>query len=304
MTIKSLVISGGGPTLIQTLGSLQQLEKDQLIDLRKIESIYGTSAGAIVGIIVCLKYDFETIYEYIVKRPWQNVFQIKIEDIFDAYTKKGIFDIKTIEKCFKPLFDEKEISIDINFEDFYKKTNIEFHLYAFDINEYKVEDMSYITHPKLSLLKGIQMTCGIPILMKPVCIDNKCFIDGGILCNYPLNYAIQSGKNADEILGFKNKYNANASEYHITEESSLLDFLMKFLFKAIFSLNTDDQQPKIKNEISCEAELMSLESLKNALNSKELRKKMWCDGMNTAILFTEKQIQIQTQIHENINPIV
>jgi len=285
MTIKNLVISGGGPILVQILGIIQQLETDKFLDLTNIETIYGTSAGALVGTILCLKFDWETIQDYIIKRPWQNVFTIKVENIFDAYTKKGIFDIKTIEKCFKPLFDEKDISVNINLEDFYDKTKIELHLYTFDVNEYKVEDISYITHPKLSLLNAIQMTCGIPVLMKPICIDNKCYIDGGMSCNYPLNYAIQSGKVADEILGFKNKYNTNKN--YITEESSLLDFLLNFLFKAIFSLNTDNQQPIIKHEIYCESDFMSLDILKNALSSQNIRKKMWADGTITAIKFLE-----------------
>jgi predicted acylesterase/phospholipase RssA len=299
MTIKNLVISGGGPILIQILGAIQQLESDKFLELANIETIYSTSAGSIVGILLCLKFDWETINDYIIKRPWQNVFTIKVENIFDAYTKKGIFDIKTIEKCFKPLLEEKDMQVNVSLEEFYNKTKIELHLYAFDINEYKVEDISYLTHPKLSLLNAIQMTCGIPVLMKPICLDNKCYIDGGISCNYPLNYAIQSGKVADEILGFKNKYKTDKN--YITEESSLLDFLLNFLFKAIFSLNTDNQQPFIKNEIHCEADFMSLDILKNALSSQEIRKKMWSDGMVTASTFLENIKFIQT--HEE-TPVV
>jgi hypothetical protein len=58
MTIKHLVIAGGGPILVQVLGALQHLEKQKLIDLNNIETIYGTSAGAIVGILICLKFDW------------------------------------------------------------------------------------------------------------------------------------------------------------------------------------------------------------------------------------------------------
>ena len=100
MTIKHLVISGGGPTFIQVLGAINELTSKSFMDLNNIETIYGTSAGAIIGILICLKYDLETINDYIIKRPWQDVFQIKVQTILDAYTKKGIFDLKIIEKCF------------------------------------------------------------------------------------------------------------------------------------------------------------------------------------------------------------
>ena len=118
MTIKHLVISGGGPTMVQALGAIQHLEQNNFVNMNNIESIYGTSAGAIVGILICLKFDWETINDYIIKRPWHDVFPIKVQNIFDAYTKKGVYDVKTIEKCFKPLLDAKDIPMDINFGGF------------------------------------------------------------------------------------------------------------------------------------------------------------------------------------------
>ena len=167
MTIKHLVLSGGGPIMIQLLGAIQHLEANKFIDLKNIESIYGTSAGAIIGVLICLKkYDWETINEYIIKRPWQDVFKIKVEKIFESYSKKGIFDLKTIEKCFKPLFDAKDIPMNITLEDFYKYSNIELHLFSFEVNEFKVDDISYLTHPKLSLLNCYSNDkCSLPILV-------------------------------------------------------------------------------------------------------------------------------------------
>jgi predicted acylesterase/phospholipase RssA len=283
MTIKNLVISGGGPILVQVLGALQHLEKHKFFDLTNIESIYGTSAGAIVGILVCLKYDWETINDYIIKRPWQDVFSIKVENIFDAYTKKGIFDRKIIEKCFRPLLDAKDLSMEITLEELYKYSNIELHLFSFEINEYKVHDISHLTHPQLSLITAIQMTCAIPVLLTPVCIEDKCYIDGGMSSNYPLIYCIESGKKTDEILGFKNKYNDNKNYIH--SESTLLEFVLNFLFKAIFSINTDSQQPNIKNEVICHSNLMTLNILSSALSDIEIRKQLFNTGIENACEF-------------------
>jgi len=283
MTIKHLVISGGGPIMVQVLGAIQHLEQNNFVDMKNIESIYGTSAGAIVGILICLKYDWETINDYIIKRPWQDVFPIKVQNIFDAYTKKGIFDIKTIEKVFKPLLDAKDIPMDINLEDFYKLSNIELHLFSFEINEYKAHDISYLTHPKLSLMTAVQMTCALPILVTPVCLDDKCYIDGGMSCNYPLNFCITSGKLPDEILGFKNKYSDEKD--NINTESTMLDFLLSFLFKAVFSINTDHNQSEIKNEVICDVQYLTFDILKNALSDIEVRRKLFKNGTEIATIF-------------------
>ena len=285
MTIKHLVLSGGGPIMINMLSAIQELEKEQFLNINDIESIYGTSAGAIIGVILSLKYDWETINDYIIKRPWQDVFPIKVQNILDSYTKNGIFDIKTIEKCFKPLFDAKDIQMDISLQDFYNLTKIDLHMFAFEINEYKIHDISYKTFPKISVMKAIHMTSSIPIFLTPVCIDNMCFIDGGVGCNYPLNFCIESGKNPNEILGFKNKYLDDKRK--VNEDSTLLDYLLNFLFKSIFNINTINIQQTIKNEVECDTSYLSLDFLKDSLNNIEVRRELFETGKKSAQKFIE-----------------
>jgi predicted acylesterase/phospholipase RssA len=289
MNIKHLVISGGGHTMIQTLGALHYLSTNKIINLNNIQSIYGTSAGAIVGILICLKYDWESINDYILQRPWNDVFKIKIDIICDAYKKKGLFDIKTFEKCFKPLFDAKDISMNITLKEFYDYSNIALHMYSFDINEFKLQDISYITYPDLPLLQGLQMTCSLPLLVSPVCIDDKCFIDGGIICNYPLKQCIENVENTNEILGFKNQYNnENKLSMKITSESTILDYMLTFLFKSIQSLGNQQEIQVIENEIICNSTLMSVNYLKEVFSSMELRKSLFDNGSESAKLFISK----------------
>lgn len=280
MPIKHLVISGGGPTLVQALGAIQHVEQQKFIDLSKIETIYGTSAGAILGTLICLKFDWETINDYIIKRPWHEVFPINVQKIFDAYTKKGIFDSKTVEKIFKPLFSAKDLALDINLQDFYNYSKIEMHFFAFDINDFKIEDISYKTHPNISVIMALQMTCSLPVLVAPVCIENKCYIDGGIVCNYPLNKCLEL-YNPDEILGIKNQYDKNDSN-RVDSESTMLDFLMSFVFKMIQNMDTGDKQTVIKNEIICKADFLSIDYLKTALYSMDVRKELFNSGVDFA----------------------
>ena len=286
MTIKHLVISGGGPSMIQTLGVIQHLEDQAFICLKNIESIYGTSSGAIVGVLISLGYDWETINDYIIKRPWQDVFNISVQTILDAYTKKGIFDIKTIEKCFKPLFDAKDISMDITLADFHKLSSVELHFISFELNEYKIHDISYLTHPQLPILTAIQMTCSLPVLVTPVCMDEKCYIDGGVSCNYPVNYCIESGKISDEILGIKNVFCGEQTS--IGSSSTIIDFLLNFIFKAVYNVNTDHTQQHLKNEVICDVKSLSFDVLRRALSSVDVRRDLRASGINSAETFISK----------------
>jgi predicted acylesterase/phospholipase RssA len=283
--IKHLVISGGGPTMIQTLGSIQHLEENKFIDINNIKTIYGTSAGAIIGVLICLKYDWTTLYDYIIKRPWQEVFPINIQNIFDSYTKKGIFDDKTIIKCFKPLLDAKDISMNISLKEFYEYSKIELHMFSFEVNTFQIEDISYLTHPELSLITAIQMSSALPVLVTPICIEDKCYIDGGITSNYPLKYCIDSGKNIEEILGFKNKYD-DYNKNHINSSSSLLDFIMNFLFKIILSISSSNKlQIPITFEVVSNTDFLSISTLKTALYSIEVREKLYTNGIEIAKTF-------------------
>lgn len=278
--------------MFQIISAIQELERKEYLNMKNIESIYGTSAGAIVAVMISLKFDWETINDYIIKRPWKDVFPIKVQNILDTYTKKGIFDIKNIEKCFKPLFDTKDIPLNITMKDFFTLTNIDIHMYSFEINEYKVKDISHETFPDLPILTAIQMTCALPILVRPVFIDEKCFIDGGVGCNYPIYFCVNSGKINDEILGFKNNYgDENSSK--IVENSTLLDYLLNFLFKSfdfIRDNNNINIQVTMKNEIIFDTTHMSFNELKNALTKIEVRRELFEKGKQTAYNFLENSV--------------
>lgn len=293
--IKNLVISGGGPSMVQTLGAIQHIEEEKFFKMDEIDTIYGTSAGAIVGAMLCLHFDWTTVNDYIIKRPWHEVFPFNVQNIFDAYTKKGIFDSKTIEKCFKPLLCAKDLSLQITLKEFYEFSKIELHLFAFEINKFKLEDISYLTYPDLHLLTALHMTCCIPILVTPVCMDGKCFIDGGVVCNYPLKHCLDAGKKDNETLGFKNQYDNNTN--HVNSESTLLDYILCFLFKVIHSLGTDHTHPPIKNEVLCDVSFLSIDVLRNALGSIDARKSLFQSGIEHGKAFLQT-ISLENSVQE------
>jgi predicted acylesterase/phospholipase RssA len=287
MTIKHLVLSGGGPTLISTLGNLQFLEKSNYFSRENINSIYGTSAGAIVGVMYCLKFEWNDLNDYIIKRPWKDVFPLKVENIFDSFSKKGIFDNKTIEKCFIPLLKAKDLEVDITLKDFFDYSKIEIHFFTFEINKFTMVDISYLSHPDLKLLLAIQMSCALPVLVTPVCIENECFIDGGVVCNYPLQYCLDKFKIEEEILGFRNQYDEEERNNNtkINKDSNLLDFIMNFLLKLISNLSSNDKQPKIPFEVITDTKYMTIEFLKKSFSSEETRRDLFNDGVKSAEKF-------------------
>lgn len=278
--IKHLVISGGGPTLFKSIGAVQELQKCSVWNIENIESIYGTSAGGILGVILCCKFDnWDIINDYIIKRPWHEALRIDIQTVFDSFTKRGLFDEKIVEIFFKPLFAAKDISLNITLKEFYELTGVELHLFTFEINNFKEEDISYLTHPDLRLLTAIQMTMALPIIISPVCLNGKCYIDGGVVSNYPLNHCLNHGRSPEEILSFRNNY-TNIDKYSIDQNSSLLDYIVSFLYRMLTHLSTEEKQEKVKNEVVYDANLMSLEYLQSVLSSQDVRRDFINEGIN------------------------
>lgn len=291
MTIKHIVFSGGGPIAIKVLGIIQHLEENKFWNIDNIESIYATSAGCSLAVLLCLRYDWETIRSYFIKRPWQEAYPIKPEHILNAYNSKGIFNINFFQLFFKPFFDAKNISHDITMIDFYNYSKIEVHFFSVELNEYKLCDISYKTHPTLPLITAIYMSCAVPILFAPVCFDGKCFIDGGVLNNYPLENCLNDHPAKDEIMSFKNDYMSvepiNKSENYIVEESNLFDYV-GFMLKQVIANLYFKEIPSIPNEIICTTECMTLDNFKLTLESQQFRQNFFDQGIQTAIDFLDK----------------
>ena len=286
---------------------------------KNIEKIYGTSAGALLSAILCLKFDWETLNDYFLNRPWHDVYNIDINTIFSIFNKKGIFNRNQLELSLKPLLHAKDLDLNITLKEFYEYSNIELYMYSFDINYFKLEEISYKTNPDLSLITALNMTSALPIMFSPVCIDDKCYIDGGVATNYPLIFCIEQNSNLDEILGIKNVFheecnstcaceannnniksdvtiNDNTPETttvnkkinNINEDSSLLDFFISFFKKVILKLNITNLNLYIIHEINCNCKTVTYTFFNKFVSSVELRKELLENGIECGNQYVEK----------------
>ena len=148
------------------------------------------------------------------------------KDILDSYTTKGVVNEMFMIKCIEPLLTAKNLSINITLMELYNINKIEIHLYSTNLNSCRLEkiDISYKTHPDLSVLKALSMSTSYPFVFQPVLEEDKCYVDGGILNNLPLNDCIkQTNCNKDEILVIKNYWIRNNNI--LTKDSTIFDYL-------------------------------------------------------------------------------
>jgi len=254
MTIKHLVIGGGGPFSLCALGSLKYLHDKEFWNIKNIESIYATSIGALVAVYLSLKYDYEYIVEYLVKRPWEKIFEeIGIQNILELYKNKGLINVYSIYfKKYSILFEAKGISPNVTMKDFYNYSGIEFNFITCDANQFKRITISHKTHPDLELMTALCMTSAFPVIFTPVIIDNKCYIDGGIFSNYAVNICLQeTGCKHEEILGVKKYQSTDINDGLITNESNIIDFLEKITLNIFNRINDELLLETIPYEVVC-----------------------------------------------------
>jgi hypothetical protein len=78
--IKYLVLSGGGSIGFSMYGILRESNKRGCWNIQNIEKIYATSVGTIIAVMISLNYDWDTLDDYLIYRPWQDIFK------FDMYS--------------------------------------------------------------------------------------------------------------------------------------------------------------------------------------------------------------------------
>ena len=283
--IEHIVLSGGAYKGLYELGCLKYLNKKEFYQTENIKSIHGTSIGGLIGSILCLNMDWDDIITYFVKRPWHKLTTISSSMFFDAINTRGLLNANILDKVIIPLLNTCDIDENVTLLEFYNKTNIELYLYTIEVNAYECISLSYKTHPDLGLLKSIQMTCALPYLFQPVIHDEKVYIDGGFLNNYPINDCIkQDNANANNILSIKFPCK---DIIEIKNDMNILEY--GYLLYRKSQMKSAELQNKafvtIENEISISCLLMNLEEAHKTLMDESERKKYIDEGEKFAVEF-------------------
>lgn len=288
--IKHIVLSGGGFAGVIEYGIIKHLMTNKQIDMDNITSMYGTSIGSWLAVCFSLNYDIQTLDDYIIKRPWDKIVTVSHENIFDIFSNKGIFNEELIKKSFKPLFEAKNIDINITMKDFYEKTNKKLYFYSTNLNSFSIKELSYEETPNLPVYIAVTMSCAIPILFAPVQYENNIFLDGGFMNNYPLQNCVERNPDeVDNIIGIR--FSHNFIEHNTDEISLKTDFItyLLALIRSILSKLSNDNKEiyKIKNEIMIpiDKEELNVKNFSALLSSIEEKQKLINIGIEYCRVF-------------------
>jgi len=203
---KNLVMEGGGVRGLAYPGALEVLERKQI--LQHIENVAGSSVGAIAGLVVSLGYN-----SYQIDSILQNLqigefndgkfFYGKIRRIKKEY---GMYKGNAIEDWLSRVIEQKTGNADLTFIELHQlhlkdSTFKDFYCTATNISLQQLEVFSWKTRPDMKLSTAVHISSCIPFHFVPVAIDSigneinidgasekhHLYVDGGMLCNYPID---------------------------------------------------------------------------------------------------------------------
>jgi len=274
--IEHIVISGGCIWGLYQYGVLKYLHNQEFWNINNIKSVYATSAGTIVSTILAMRIDFETIDTYFIERPWHQLLNVNSQNILEAFNRCGIFHKEIFYELFKPIMKSIDMDIHITVKGFYEWTKIDMHFFITELNEFESIDINHSTYPEWKLIDAIYASCTIPVFFSPIIRGDKCYVDGLFFNNYPINPCILNIKDHDTILGICIDCD-NDCTLSVTEESSIIDFT-GILFNKIFNKIAFNENGKLKYEVIRKIPPVTIESIRDIANSKELRENMIRDG--------------------------
>ena len=209
---------------------------------------------------------------------------------------------------FSPLFNAADIPLDITMKQFYERFNISLNLYTVDINTFQIVKLAKNTFPDLPVITAAAMSSSVPIVFEPVSYENKLYLDGGFLSNYPLKEAIDDlqeiARQNDAIKSFTTnnilgirfsedflgdlKYNTGG----VNKDTSFMTYLLVLIKNIHLRTSTNTNNiPVIKNQIllPVKVEKLNLMEFKNITESQKRIKELIDNGKEFCKLFIDYQ---------------
>lgn len=199
-----IVLSGGGIRGIAHLGVLKALSNYGI----KFSHISGTSAGSIAGAFFAAGIDPEDGLEIFLKT--------KLWRYLRPAGSLGLINIEKTDQILRYFFPEDD----------FEKLLIPLTVTAVDFSEGRV-----VYFEKGPLIRAVHASSCIPGIFKPIMIDGKMYVDGGVLNNFPVEPLVDK---CDFIIG--------SSCNHIRQVDKITNITSLISRAAVMSVNKDMEQ--------------------------------------------------------------
>lgn len=179
-----LVLSGGGIKGFCTLGAITKLQELEIIDNPEIYC--GTSAGSAICLLMLIGYSALDIHEILSELDMNKTVISNVENIFDEI-HIGINLCDPIIYVVGHMMKRKGFGVKTTFKNLFEKTKKKLIVTGVCLNDGTLHYFSHQDTPDMPVLQAIKISISIPIVFKPCEWENKIWVDGGVMNNYPID---------------------------------------------------------------------------------------------------------------------
>jgi NTE family protein len=236
-----LVLSGGGAKGLSHIGTLKALEENHI----PIDYITGTSMGGIVGALYAAGYSPVQIEKIALTNEFQDWVNGRYKSDYSYYFQKSSTNASLITAKIQvdtalrmSIRNNLVNDIPLNFAliellsqaSAIAKDNFDNLFVPYRCMVSDVFSQTSITVKSGSLAEAVRATMTVPLIYRPIKLDNKYVFDGGLYNNFPADI-MQKEFKPDYIIGV-NVSAKNFKEYPKTGDERLMNRLMMFMFLA------------------------------------------------------------------------
>lgn len=227
-----VVLCGGGAKGFAEIRVLKAIDEAGV----PIDFIGGTSIGSIMGSLYAVGYGPDMMEEIVRAQDWNTMIYDKIpksmmpiEQKKNDRTYLATFPVKNGKIKVKPsLVEGVYVNLMLSklmlpaYEVYdYNKLSVPFYCIATDVEKTAQYEMN-----KGNLARSVRASMSIPFFFKPVNIDGKVFVDGGVINNFPVRN--MKARGADIIIGVDIE-NSNVKMTEVDNTFGLVENMMNVL---------------------------------------------------------------------------
>lgn len=206
-TYTNLALEGGGVRGLAYAGVISVLEKQGVLE--HIDNVAGSSAGAIAGLLISVGYTAKEIDSIMQDLPVQQ-FNDGKGGLYGKYKRVkndfGIYEGKKFEQWLQQLVKNKTGKPNLTFSELHQlhlKSAVYKDLYCTGTNlsRQQLEIFSYEHTPQMPVALAVRISGSVPLYFEPVALNDQkeiikkgddssfinYYVDGGMLCNYPIS---------------------------------------------------------------------------------------------------------------------
>lgn len=190
--MENLVLSGGGVKGIAYIGVLQYMEEHGLF--RDLKRVLGVSIGAISALFFAMKMSANQSKDLLLKLSGADmtefkVDELKVDNILDFFSELSVDSGNRLHSIIRACIKVKLGDADATFNDIHKyNPDLEMIIMGSELTRRERVYFSYKLTPDFPVWKAVAISALIPLYIKPIIHEGKLYADGGLTCNYPIDY--------------------------------------------------------------------------------------------------------------------